>query len=176
MWCEQNVKRTLSAVSRLKVNLPFLVIRACPRAHSPFERENYREFFETCSRGSSGGAAGSVRPSLETFVVFNSFSLCLTKCGACTRTWNDLVFRRLALLPVLLARGVVPDNFPRTSGALVASSCRFACPRCRLLRGVPLCLIASPAGSRGCPRISALSLRWLFAGEQFRLGVWQPWW
>ena len=66
-------------------------------------------------------------------------------CGACARTWNDFVFRRLALLLVVLARGVVQDNFPRTSGALFASSRRFACPRCWLVRGIPLCLTASAA-------------------------------
>ena len=32
------------------------------------------------ARVSSGGAAGSVRPSLETFLMFYSFSLCPTKC------------------------------------------------------------------------------------------------
>ena len=49
------------------------------------------------ARVSSGGAAGSVRPSLETFVVFYSFSLCLTKCveraGVRGMTLSSVVLR-----------------------------------------------------------------------------------
>ena len=66
-----------------------------------------REFFKRVrgeARVSSGGAAGSVRPSFETVFFLFFFFVSNRVFGACARTWN--VFRRFALLLVVLARCV----------------------------------------------------------------------
>ena len=123
MWCEQNKKRTLSAVSHLRVNLsPYCddtnsrlrcwwSRRVASRArvtscsHSRFKGENYRRCFPQRFRSQSRvhvlvtrisleGAAGSVRPSREVLSFVAHLGLrCVQYCCFTVTLFRFLAFR-----------------------------------------------------------------------------------
>ena len=108
------------------------------------------------ARVSSGGEAGSVRPSLKTFVVFYDCSLCLAKCVERARvrgmTLSSVVLRcYLWCLRVASSQTISLELLVLLLLLLVVSRSQMLA-----VRGIPLCLTAS-AWSARCPRISAPS-------------------